>query len=74
MLSKSDVQIIENLLDRKLDEKLDQKLKPVHSKLNKLNDKIDLVARVLDRDYVHLRKRVDRVEDHLSLPPFPSDL
>jgi ABC-type phosphate transport system auxiliary subunit len=87
-LTKSDIQVLDKLLDqkldsvksdlelsidKKLDEKFDLKLKPIHTNLNKLNNKIDLVARVLDRDYVHLRKRVGRVEDHLDLPALPSD-
>src|SRR3989344_5732850 len=60
---------IEEIVDRKFDEKN----KPIMKLLRKLDRNINVIAKVLDRDIVHLRKHVDRVENHLSLSPLTSD-
>ncbi|HLC94486.1 MAG TPA: hypothetical protein VJH96_02885 [Patescibacteria group bacterium] len=34
-----------------------------------INKKINTIIALFDRDYMHIRKRVDRIETHLNLPP-----
>lgn len=73
MLTKQDLKAIENILDTKLEEKLEskfeEKLKPVYRKLDKLDKKIDLISKTLDRDIVSHGTRIRRLEDHCGLPP-----
>lgn len=63
MLTRDDLRAISKLMD----EKFKTELKPVKSKLNKLNKKLDLVVRFFDQEVITLRKRTDRMETHLHL-------
>jgi len=75
MLTRDDLQAIRGVIKEEVthivkDEvglQLKKELKPIHQKLNKLDKKIDLIARVLDEDIVALDKRVTKLETtHLS--------
>lgn len=79
MLTKNDLQQIGELLDTKLEEKLEEKLEPikkeqkqVKKKLNKMSNDINLVVRTFDKDIMQNRKRIERLEDHVDLPPMAS--
>lgn len=71
MLTKKDVAIIDDLLDRKLEQKLeqklDQKLKPVQEDIVKIRKDQKQIVNFFDREYLDLRKRVERIEHHLDL-------
>lgn len=67
MLTKTDIEIIREMLNEEMDKKFDVKLKPIHKKLNKLDNKIDYISRRLDSDIVGLIKRTTRIENHLQL-------
>lgn len=56
-------------IDKKLDQKFKKELKPIRLQLKKIQSDIRHMIVFFDRDYDNLRKRVDRVEHHLRLPP-----
>jgi len=49
-------------------------LKPIKSDIAKIRKDIDAMLSMLDREYVELRKRVERLEEHLNLPPLPPQI
>lgn len=56
MLTKNDLQNIENIFDRKLDEKLDEKLKPVNKRLKSIET-------ILSHENAMIIRRVKHLED-----------
>lgn len=58
--------------DASLDERFKRELKPIKASLRRLNKKLDLVITTFDNDINHIWKRMNRVEDHLNLPPISS--
>ncbi|MBI4130045.1 hypothetical protein HY468_01875 [Candidatus Roizmanbacteria bacterium] len=73
MLNQQDLIAIGKIIDLKLEEKLEQKLKPIKKKLTRLERLSNTIIRSFDREYIYLRKRVDRIEDHLHLSPLSSE-
>ena len=77
MLTSEDLLAIGNIIDTKLEQKLeekleqkfDSKLKPINTRLRKIEKTLDVIVRTFDKDIIETKKRVDRIEDHLSLPP-----
>ncbi|MBI4990595.1 hypothetical protein HZB96_00705 [Candidatus Gottesmanbacteria bacterium] len=78
MLTKKDLLNIDKQLniDKKLDKKLAERLSPIHAdiktiKTNKAKIRKDMsgITDFFDQEYIGLRKRVERIEDHLNLPP-----
>ena len=63
MLTKSDFKEIDNIVTKRIK----QELKPVKSDIAKMRK--DVIISLFDREYVDLRKRVERIEEHLNLPP-----
>ncbi|OGG23635.1 hypothetical protein A3A79_00300 [Candidatus Gottesmanbacteria bacterium RIFCSPLOWO2_01_FULL_43_11b] len=51
---------------------LQRELKPVKKDIKKIKSDISIIVKTYDRDFVHLRRRVNRVESHLQLPPLPA--
>ena len=43
--------------------------KEIKAGFNKLDKKLDYAINFLDRDYIKLLKRIDRIEKHLGLGP-----
>lgn len=68
-LDQSDLNAIGNLFDQKFDEKV----KPIKKKLNSIEKKLDTTIGFFDLEVTRLGKRVDRLESHTGLPPFPID-
>ena len=64
MLTKSDLQQIGNLIDKSLDKKLNEAL---DKKLNPIKKDIKDILKYHDEYYVRLRKRVEKIEDHLHI-------
>lgn len=73
MLTEKDADKIKGLIKAETDplrqdiHHLDKGFKNVNKKLNKLDKKLDLVVNLFEDDHIKLRKRVDRIEDHLGL-------
>lgn len=85
MLTKTDLQAIDKLFTKRLDDAIVHQIDPLITKrtdeivtkrisqaLKPVNRKLDLVISFFDREIVTLRKRVDRIEDHLHIPPLAS--
>ena len=72
MLSKSDLQQITKAFKTE-NEVLRNELKSEMRKgFDKLDKKLEYAINFLDRDYIKLFKRIDRIEKHLGLEPlFP---
>jgi len=77
MLTKTDLQAIDNLFTRRLDEaithridtlitkRIRQELKPVKKDISKIRKDMNLIVTFFDREYTTLRKRL---EEHTHLP------
>lgn len=60
---------INKALDKKMEPMFDKKLKPIKQDIAKIRKDITMVISFFDREYVDLRARVERIEDHLHLSP-----
>lgn len=77
MLTKSDLQEITQIVQgetRKIVQSetrkiVQEELKPIKKAFKKLDEKTDVMAKLLDKEQMRQRKRLDRVENHLQLPP-----
>lgn len=78
MLTKKDLLNIDKQLniDKKLDKKLAERLSPIHADIKTIKTDIAKIRKDMsgitdffDQEYIGLRKRVERIEDHLNLPP-----
>lgn len=73
MLTDNDLKKIGTLidvkLDRKLNETLDRKLKPIKEDVVEIRKDIKRIVDFFDREYLELRARVERIEEHLNLKP-----
>lgn len=65
MLTKTDLNAINKLIKTE-NQVLRKEMKKGFDKLNK---KLDKAINFLDRDYINLLKRVERIEQHLKLEP-----
>lgn len=63
MLTKTDLSQIRTVVK----EEIQGEIKPVKKSLKRIERGLDETIEVFDADITHLRKRVDRVEDHLHL-------
>jgi hypothetical protein len=64
MLTKTDL--------TKLDKLISKRLKPIKSDIAKIRKDIDVIVSLFDREYMDIRRRIERIEDHLNLPPLSS--
>lgn len=73
MLTKTDLQAIDNLIVKRVDEVVTKRIreehKPIRKDISKMRKDIDVMLSLFDREYVNLRSRVERIEEHLSLTP-----
>lgn len=66
MLTQTDLKSIDQLLERRLEQKFEEKLSPVSKTIKKLEKFLIKTIKLFDREYISLRKRVEKVEDQLS--------
>lgn len=71
MLTKSDLKEIDRVVSKRIKTEIKTELKPIKSDISKMRKDIDVLISLFDRDYVDLRNRVERIEEHLDLPPLP---
>jgi len=62
--------IVRKLIKEEVPPFIKKELKPIKSKLNRVDKKLDTVIKFFDREVINLGKRVDRVEQHLNLEPY----
>ena len=72
MLTKSDLKEIDNVVSKRLQnvttkDDLKRELKPIKSDVAKTRKDIDVMLSMFDREYLQLRKRVERIEEHPGL-------
>lgn len=72
MLTKTDLKQIDNLISKRLQnvaikDSLKEELKPIKSDVAKIRKDIDVIIALFDRKYINLRKRVEKIEEHLGL-------
>ncbi len=73
MLTKEDLISIGEVIDQRLDKRLEpiaKDIKSMKSDLTKAQKDIRVMLAVLDRADGELRKRIERIEEHLGLPRF----
>lgn len=68
MLTRDDLDQIRSIVREEVCEEVSSQLKPVNRKLNRLQKDISFIVKDYSNAVSHLRKRVDRIEDHLDLP------
>lgn len=72
MLTKTDLQAIDNLIVKRVDEVVTKRIreehKPIRKDISKMRKDIDVMLSLFDREYVNLRSRVERIEEHLNIP------
>lgn len=52
-----------------LNENIKQQFKPVKEDISKIRKDIKVIVDFFDQEYLNLRKRVERIEEHLNLSP-----
>jgi len=72
MLTKSDLKEIDNVVSKRLQnvttkDDLKRELKPIKSDVAKTRKDIDVMLSMFDREYLQLRKRVERIEEYPGL-------
>jgi transcriptional regulatory protein LevR len=75
MLTKNDVKTIGDLFDEKFDKKFDGKFESAFKKhttsikedIEQIRKDQKLIIKFFDREYLNLRKRVERIESYLKL-------
>ncbi len=77
-LNQADISLLKKTFATKKDlnsfvtkDYLNKKLKPINKKLNKIDKTLSTTIRFFDDKVVRNSKRIDRIEDHLELPPLP---
>ena len=48
---------------------LRKELNPIRSDITKIRKDIDVIISLFDREYLEIRARVERIEQHLNLEP-----
>ena len=77
MLTKNDLSQIQKIVQVETKKIVQVETKKIVSnelqrELKKIKSDISIIVKTYDRDFVHLRRRVNRVESHLQLPPLPA--
>ena len=65
MLTKNDLASIGKLLD----ERLDKKLEPIKEDIIQIRKDQKIIVRFFDKEYLDLRKRVEKIETYLKISP-----
>jgi len=67
MLTKTDLKEIDRIVEKVVTNRLDSTEKRINKRIDKLERKMDYAINFLDRDYLKLLHRVERIEEHLNL-------
>jgi hypothetical protein len=65
MLTNEDLHAIGTIFD----EKFEKGIRPLRKDIKRIQKTLDLTIKTFDDDLDKVKRRVDRVEDHLQLPP-----
>jgi len=71
MLTDNDLKKIGEVVDQKIEEKvgpiIEKHLRPVKEDISHIRKDIKTMVGYFDREYLDLRKRVERIESHLKI-------
>jgi hypothetical protein len=76
MLTKKDLSQIENVVEKRTRKIIQEELTPIKDEIKtikkdtrEIRSDIKAIVSFFDREYIDLLKRVERIEEHLGLPP-----
>ena len=69
MLDKNDLSLIKKIVHEETTKIVDDRLKPIKQDIAQIRKDNKTIIAFFDREYLDLRKRVERIEGHLNLPP-----
>lgn len=67
MLTKTDLKQIREIVHDEVKSEVTSSEKRINKKIDKLERKMDYAINFLDRDYLKLLQRVERIEEHLNI-------
>ena len=67
MLDKNDLSQFGEVVDKKIENRFKVELKPIKEDIAHIRKDTKTVINYFDREYLQLRKRVERIEAHLNL-------
>ncbi|MEK7078623.1 MAG: hypothetical protein AAB929_01005 [Patescibacteria group bacterium] len=77
MLTRDDLQAIQQIVKvevkKEIKNGLSVGLKPIYKELRKLRKDLNITITSFDNEIIDTRRRVDRIEDHLDLPPLQAN-
>lgn len=73
MLTKSDLDQIDKVVTKRIQEEtrkiVKEELAPVKKDITSIRKDIKTIVGYFDNEYLELRTRIERLEEHLNLPP-----
>lgn len=69
MLTDSDLKKIGSLIDVRVGDIVDNKLKPIKADIAEIRKDVKGIVAFFDSEYLGLRSRIERIEEHLNLKP-----
>jgi hypothetical protein len=76
MLTKQDLSEIQKIIQQETSVIVEKAINPIKkdiktikSDISQIRSDIKTVINFFDKEYLELRKRVERIEEHLNLPP-----
>ena len=67
MLTKADLGQIDRLLEKRIDQSLKKRVDPIKQDISRIRGDMKTVVNFFDHEYLELRKRVEKIEEHLRL-------
>ena len=68
MLTKTDLQEIQKIVKHEVRSEIQRENAPINKNIRKIKTDLKIVINFFDREYLQLRARVERLEEHLKLP------
>lgn len=67
MLDKNDLSQIKKIIQEETTTVIDKKLKPIKQDIAQIRNDQKTIISFFDKEYLDLRKRVEKIEEHLQL-------
>ena len=67
MLTKQDLSEIQKVIQKEV-EPIKKDIKTIKSDATQIRSDVKTVINLFDKEYLELRKKVERIEEHLNLP------
>lgn len=68
MLTKSDLKEIDNVISKRV-KPVGKDIKTLKTDISQIRKDVKTIINYFDREYLELRKRVERIEEHLNIEP-----